>query len=73
MLRDDRPWGGSDPSVVFTYAPGRAGIHVEEMLKGFEGVLQVDGYQGFNRLADGRRAEGGRCGLPSAGHTPGAS
>ena len=64
MLRDDRPWGGSDPpGVVFTYAPGRAGIHAEEMLKGFEGVLQVDGYQGYNRLADGRRAEGGRVQL----------
>lgn len=64
MLRDDRPWGGSDPpGVVFTYAPGRAGIHAEEMLKGFEGVLQVDGYQGYNRLADGRRAEGGRVRL----------
>lgn len=60
MLRDDRPWGGADPpAVVFTYAPGRGGIHAEAMLKGFEGVLQVDGYQGYNRLADGRRAEGG--------------
>jgi transposase len=59
MLRDDRPWGGSDPpAVVFTYAPGRGGIHAEEMLKGFDGVLQVDGYRGYNRLADDRRAEG---------------
>lgn len=64
MLRDNRPWGGSDPpGVVFTYAPGRGGIHAEEMLKGFEGILQVDGYQGYNRLADGRRAEGGRVQL----------
>jgi len=64
MLRDDRPWGGADPpGVVFTYAPGRAGIHAETMLKGFEGVLQVDGYTGYNRLADGRRAEGGRVQL----------
>lgn len=64
MLRDDRPWGGSDPpAVVFTYAPGRAGIHAEEMLREFEGILQVDGYHGYNRLADGRRAEGGRLQL----------
>jgi transposase len=59
MLRDDRPWGGSDPpAVVFTYAPGRGGIHAEAMLKGFDGVLQVDGYKGYNRLADARRAAG---------------
>lgn len=64
MLRDDRPWGGADPpELVFNYAPGRAGIHAETMLKGFEGVLQVDGYTGYNRLADGRRAEGGRVQL----------
>lgn len=59
MLRDDRSWGGDDPpGVVFTYAPGRGGIHAEEMLRGFEGILQVDGYAGYNRLADGRRADG---------------
>ena len=60
MARDDRPWGGSDPpGVVFTYAPGRAGDHAERLLRGFDGVLQVDGYAGYRRLAkDGR--EGGR-------------
>ena len=60
MLRDDRPWGGADPpGVVFTYAPGRGGAHAETTLAGFEGVLQVDGYGGYNRLADARR-RGGR-------------
>src|SRR6056297_420389 len=59
MARDDRPWGGTaPPGVVFTSAPGRGGAHAEEILKGFEGVLQVDGYRGYDRLADGRRAEG---------------
>ncbi|GAA0307185.1 IS66 family transposase [Rhodovulum tesquicola] len=59
MARDDRPWGGTaPPAVVFTYAPGRGGAHAEDMLKGFEGILQVDGYKGYDRLADGRRAEG---------------
>jgi transposase len=28
------------------------------MLEGFEGVLQVDGYGGYNRLADDRREHG---------------
>lgn len=51
LARDDRPWGGGDPpGVAFTYAPGRGGIHAERILQGFSGVLQVDGYAGYNRL-----------------------
>ncbi|TFL16578.1 IS66 family transposase [Jannaschia formosa] len=59
MLRDDRPYGGAyPPAVVFEYAPGRSGEHADWMLAGFEGILHVDGYAGYNRLADDRR-EGG--------------
>jgi transposase len=59
MLRDDRSWGGADPpAVVFEYAPGRGGEHADKMLAGFEGVLHVDGYAGYNRLADDRRDGG---------------
>ncbi|TAV82183.1 IS66 family transposase [Rhizobium leguminosarum] len=51
LARDDRPWGGgAPPGVVFTYAPGRGGIHAERILQGFSGILQVDGYTGYNRL-----------------------
>ena len=51
LARDDRPWGGDDPpGVAFTYAPGRSGQHADKILKGFSGVLQVDGYAGYNRL-----------------------
>jgi len=51
LARDDRPWGGrAPPGVAFTYAPGRGGQHGERILKGFTGVLQVDGYAGYNRL-----------------------
>ena len=51
LARDDRPFGGADrPGVVFRYAPGRGGVHAEQMLAGFDGVLQVDGYAGYNRL-----------------------
>jgi transposase len=35
---------------VFTYAPGRGGQHAERILQGFGGILQVDGYAGYNRL-----------------------
>ncbi|WP_234908562.1 IS66 family transposase, partial [Rhizobium rhizogenes] len=51
LARDDRPWGGgTPPGVAFTYAPGRGGLHAERILQGFTGVLQVDGYAGYNRL-----------------------
>jgi transposase len=51
LARDDRPFGGADPpGVVFRYAPGRGGMHAEQMLAGFDGVLQVDGFAGYNRL-----------------------
>ena len=56
LARDDRPWGGEDPpGVAFTYAPGRSGHYAEDILQGFSGVLQVDGYAGYNRLL--KRAE----------------
>ena len=51
LARDDRPWnGGAPPGVAFTYAPGRGGQRAEQILQGFSGVLQVDGYAGYNRL-----------------------
>lgn len=51
LARDDRPWDGDDPpGVAFTYAPGRSGQYAEDILKGFSGTLQVDGYAGYNRL-----------------------
>lgn len=59
LARDDRPWGGADPpAVAYFYAPSRAGKHGEGFLAGFQGKLQVDGYQGYNRLSDARRADG---------------
>lgn len=64
---DDRPWGGEDPpGVAFTYAPGRSGQYAEDILQGFSGTLQVDGYAGYNRLLK-------MCGLPTAGHMRAAS
>lgn len=59
LARDDRSWGGADPpGVVFHYAPGRGGIHAERILDGFDGVLQVDGYSGYRRLARAERNGG---------------
>src|SRR5882757_32056 len=49
---DDRPWGGSDPpSAVYVYAPDRKAERPIVHLAGFKGILQVDGYAGYPKLA----------------------
>jgi transposase len=59
LTRDDRGWGGNDPpAVVFTYAPGRHGSHAMDILRGFDGILQVDGYTGYDALAGPKRVNG---------------
>jgi transposase len=51
LARDDRRWGGADPpGVVYFYAPDRGGENAERFLTGFDGILQIDGYSGYNRL-----------------------
>jgi len=48
---DDRPWGGpAPPGVVFVYAAGRGHKEIKAQLCDFSGLLQVDGYKGYNRL-----------------------
>lgn len=55
IARDDRAWAGPEPpGVVYIYAPGRAGAYARAALSGFNGVLQVDGYAGYNVLTDDR-------------------
>jgi transposase len=59
IARDDRPWcGGDPPAVAYTYAPGRGGEHARALFIGFSGTLQVDGYDGYNSLADASRPGG---------------
>jgi transposase len=54
---DDRPWAGAThPIAVYVYSQDRKGAHPAEHLAGFRGVLQVDGYAEFKRLA-GVRAD----------------
>ncbi len=49
--RDDRPWTGPDPpAAVYFYSPDRKADRPASHLDGFHGVLQVDGYAGFERL-----------------------
>jgi transposase len=49
--RDDRPWNGPDPpAAVYFYSPDRKAERPASHLANFGGVLQVDGYAGFERL-----------------------
>lgn len=53
LARDDRAWNGPEPpGVTFTYTPGRSGKYASQILQGFSGILQVDGYAGYNRVLD---------------------
>ncbi len=38
---------GSNPIILYDYAPSRAGSVPIELLEGFSGALQVDGYDGY--------------------------
>lgn len=49
--RDDRPWNGPDPpAVVYLYSPDRRAERPASHLARFKGIVQVDGYPGFERL-----------------------
>ena len=58
-VRDDRPFGGADPpAALFFYSPDRAGIHPEQHLAGYCGILQADAYAGFKALYQPDRKPG---------------
>jgi transposase len=53
--RDDRAAGGGasgndPPAVWFAYSGDRKGGHPQRHLKDFQGILQADGYAGYERL-----------------------
>jgi transposase len=52
--RDDRPWSGPDPpAAVYFYSTDRKAERPASHLEEFRGILQVDGYAGFERLSVG--------------------
>jgi transposase len=52
-VRDDRPFGGSDPPAALYYTSrDRRGEHPARHLQRFTGLLQADAYSGFNVLYD---------------------
>jgi len=55
---DDGPWAGpSHPAAAYVYSEDRKGTHPAAHLAAFKGILQVDGYAGFGKLA-GVRTDG---------------
>ncbi|WP_082731624.1 MULTISPECIES: IS66 family transposase [unclassified Sphingomonas] len=56
---DDRASGGAGPALVwYRFTPDRSGIHPQTELKSFAGLLQADGYAGYDKLyVDGRIRE----------------
>lgn len=60
--RDDRPWKGPDPpAAVYLYSPDRRAERPASHLAGFRGIVQVDGYPGFERLAAGGAIQLAAC------------
>jgi transposase len=52
---DDRPWcGPGHPIAAYVYSDDRKNERPAAHLAGFRGVLQVDGYDGFKKLAGDR-------------------
>lgn len=50
-VRDDRPFGGSDPpAVIFHYSRDRGGEHPRAHLAFWSGILQADAYGGYGDL-----------------------
>jgi hypothetical protein len=61
-VSDDRPWGGPDPpAALYLFSPDRRGEWPAAHLAGFRGILQVDGYAGFERLAESGHVELAAC------------
>jgi transposase len=58
-VRDERPMAGTAPPAVwFQYSPDRKGERPRTHLKDFSGILQADGYAGFDAIyASGRVSE----------------
>ena len=61
-VRDDRPAASQDaPAVWFQYSPDRKGVHPQQHLKNFKGILQADAYGGWGKLYDSGRVTEAAC------------
>lgn len=61
-VRDDRAAASEQPAAVwFGYSPDRKGEHPQKHLKHFQGIVQADGYAGFNVLYASGRVQEAAC------------
>jgi len=61
-VRDDRPAGSEEPAAVwFAYSPDRKGERPAKHLETYAGILQADGYAGFNKLYETGRIVEAAC------------
>jgi len=61
-VRDDRPAGSEAPAAVwFAYSPDRKGERPAKHLETYAGILQADGYAGFNKLYETGRIVEAAC------------
>jgi transposase len=59
-VRDDRPFAGkAAPAAAYFYSPDRGGEHPAAHLASFTGLLQADGYAGFEALYHPARTKPG--------------
>jgi transposase len=59
-VRDDRPFcGEAPPAAAYFYSPDRGGEHPAAHMAAFTGLLQADGYAGFEALYSPARSKPG--------------
>jgi len=59
---DDRASGAAGPALVwYRFTPDRSGVHPQGELKTFTGLLQADGYAGYDKLYQGNRISEVAC------------
>src|SRR3984893_9376708 len=58
-VKDDRPFGGSDPpAAMFYYSRDRSGEHPQAHLANYTGILQADAFGGYIKLYEPQRSPG---------------
>ncbi|MPT48388.1 MAG: IS66 family transposase [Sphingobium sp.] len=59
---DDRASGTTTPALIwYKFTPDRSGIHPQSELKDFKGLLQADGYAGYEKLYTSNRIREVAC------------
>jgi transposase len=58
-VKDDKPFGGSDPpAAMFYYSRDRSGEHPQGHLANYAGILQADAFGGYGKLYEAGRTPG---------------